>query len=142
MSNADVTSDGDMETAIAAAAYAIAFIEEESSPDQEKATKRWRKTPSKTNSKSEERMHAPTDTGSTTALIDGSTANKLPDTSDTNKKTDTTKISRWLSSKETKEDKGSTGEILSHVSLMFKNQKKGANQLSLQNRTQLLHRLI
>ena len=121
MSDVDHTSDDDIKTAIAAAAYAIAHMEEEGSPNQKKPTEELERTPTKTKSKREDSMNKLTDTISITKPTDTSSMIKPTDASSTTKPTDASKISRWLSGKETKGDGRLTGEVLSHVSPLFRN---------------------
>lgn len=78
MSNVDDASDGEFETAIAAAAYAITLLEEESLLNQKKSDEESDSALTKTTSKREESL---------------------------NKPTDSSKISRWFSGKEEKDGK-------------------------------------
>jgi len=127
MSDVDHTSDDDIETAIAAAAYAIAYMEEEGSPNQEKPTEEFERTPTKTRSKREDSMNKQMDTINITKPIDTSSVTKPTDASNMTRPTDTSKISRWPSGKEAKGDGRLTGEVLPHVPLLFRNHQRGAN---------------
>lgn len=85
LSEVEDGSDGEFETAIAAAAYAITLQEEESSLNQEKSVEKLGGPLIKTKTKRE------------------GSRNKL---------TDSSKISRWFSGKEAKEDGKSPGTFL------------------------------
>ena len=85
MSEVEDGSDGEFETAIGAAAYAITLQKEESSLNQKKPVEELGGPLIKTKSKREESM---------------------------NKLTDSSKISRWFSGKDAKEDGKSSGTFL------------------------------
>lgn len=116
-SDADTSSDGEIEAAIAAAAYAIAYMEDSgSSPDEKNHTERVGRTSTKITSKKEEggmgkpvdtsSISEPTDTGSITKPSDTSSVIEPADTGSITKPTDTSKIS--------------TGKFSSHVSIVQK----------------------
>ncbi|KAG1341987.1 remorin 4.2 [Cocos nucifera] len=71
MSQVDDAQDGEFETAIAAAAYAITLLDEESSLNQKKSVEESRSAFTKTMSKREESMNKPTDTSKTSRWLSG-----------------------------------------------------------------------